>query len=43
LQNKLKERYDDLVFDKVQRNINLANIVCGYFTPNNKVGMAIGT
>lgn len=43
LQDKLKERYDDLVFDKVQRDINLANIVCGYFTPNNKIGMAIGT
>lgn len=43
LQDKLKEAYDSLIFDKVQRNIDLTNIVCGYFTPNNKVGIAIGT
>ena len=43
LQNELKDAYDDLVFDKVQKDIDLSNIVCGYFTPKDKVGVAIGT
>jgi hypothetical protein len=37
------ETYDKLEFQAVQKNIDLSNIACGYYTPNNNVGIAIGT
>ena len=37
------EVYDALEFETVQKNIDLSNIACGYLTPSNNVGIAIGT